>query len=255
MFKSIYINRTKLEKRLQRNDQGKNPLDRLCKTHDIAYAENKSDEARDLADKTMQKEAMKRVFAKDATFGERIAALGVSAAMKAKRSLSKTGKGLNKNHKKGKGCCMKKRKIALLSLIKGAKTAIKKQKPENINAAVRIALASVKKAKQGKKIAIPRIIKLPTVTGSALPLIAIFAGLSALGSIVGSANGIVKAINETKMATKQLDESKRHNSEMESIAIGNKTGKGFSVKKNKGGKGFYLAPFPTNNYMTFPKNF
>jgi len=34
---------TKLEERLKRGDQGINPLDKLCREHDIAYSESNKD--------------------------------------------------------------------------------------------------------------------------------------------------------------------------------------------------------------------
>lgn len=84
---------TNLDKRLARGDSGINPLDSACKQHDIAYSKSKESKKRSEADKILQKEAQKRIFSKDASFGERVTALGVAAAMKAKRTLS--GKGLS----------------------------------------------------------------------------------------------------------------------------------------------------------------
>jgi hypothetical protein len=73
-----------------------------------------------------------------------------------------------------------------------------------------------------------------------LPL---FAGLSAVGGLAGGAAAIARAVNDTKNARKSLEEQKRHDQKMESIAL---TGKG---------KGFYLRPYK-NGYglMTSSKN-
>lgn len=133
---------TKLEKRLARGDPGINPLDSACKVHDIAYSKHKESSERGKADEMLQKEAVKRIFAKDASLGERAAALGVAAAMKAKRTLS--GNGLsNKNIKKNKQQHLQER-ISFPSLIKNAKLAIKQSKPDTIHAAIRTAISATK---------------------------------------------------------------------------------------------------------------
>lgn len=180
-----------------------------------------------MADKELQSKAVKRIFSKDATLGERATALAVSAAMGAKRALSKIGGGLKRGQKT----------ITLNRLIKNAKVAIKKSKPDTVQSAIKAAVASIKKLKKGKKVRSPRIIKLPpTVSGGVLPLIPIFAGLSALGSVAGSTAGIVNAINTANAAQKTLEERKRHNKRIEDIAIG----KGYYLKTSKDGKGYYL---------------
>lgn len=184
---------------------------------------------------------MKRVFAKGASIGERATALAVTAAMKAKRGLTKLGKGMKK---KVSGEKNTKATVALHTLIKQSKAAIKKSKPENIRSAVTVAIKSIKKSKKGKRVKQPRIIKLPetTVSGGVLPLVPIFAGLSALGSIVGSTTSVLKAMADYKEAEKQMEENKRHNRTMEAIAIG----KGYYLKPFKTGKGYYLKPYPKN---------
>lgn len=242
---------TKLEKRLARGDPGINPLDAACKEHDIAYSKHKSSEERYLADEKLMKESLKRAFAKDSSFPERASALAISAAMKAKTSLTKMGAGLKRRSnlkKKKKGKCSKKKgkQLSFASLIKNAKVAIKSSKPENVDSAIKVAVDSIKKSKRGKRIKTPRTIKLPTFSGGVLPLIPIFAGLGALGSIVGSATGIVKAIRQVKNAQQQMEENKRHNQTMEEIAIRNKSGRGFYLRPSKKGNGFYLAPYAKN---------
>lgn len=234
---------------MERGDVGINPLDAACKQHDIAYSEHNDSSERAIADKILQEAAMKRVIAKDSTIGERANALGVAAAMKAKRLV--TGQGIaGKNIKMTdkKPCCKKNPNgMTFASLIKHAKVAIKRQRPETVDSAIKIAVRSIKKAKEGKELKAPRTIKMPPISGGVLPLIPIFAGLGALGSIVGSTAGVVNAINQAKKAQEELDESKRHNTMMEAIAIGKKkSGKGFYLKPNKNGHGFYLAPYSKN---------
>lgn len=217
---------TKLEKRLARGDPGINKLDAACKLHDIEYSKHSDSQSRSLADKELQSRALSRVFAKDSSMGERATALAVSAAMSAKR---KVGGGLTKSKQP--------KTITLNRLIKNAKVAIKKSKPETVQSAIKVAVASIKKAKKGKRVKSSRIIKIPSVvTGGVLPLIPIFAGLSALGAIVGSTTAVVNAVNQTNAAQKQFDEKKRHNKKMEEIAIG----KGYYLKPSKKGNGYYL---------------
>lgn len=243
---------TNLKKRLARGDPGINPLDAACKQHDIEYSKHQKSEERTIADKVLQQEAMKRVLSKDASLGERAVALGVAAAMKAKRSLSKIGSGLSKpkklkkSKKSKKSRTSKKKRIAFSTLIKSAKNAIKKSMPDNIDSAIKVAVASVKEHKKGKRVNTPRVIKLPTITGGVLPLIPIFAGLSALGTLAGTTASVVNAIKSAKRGQEALDESKRHNRRMEEIAIGNKSGKGFYLRPAKNGNGFYLQPYQKN---------
>lgn len=241
LLKNFTIVGTNLKKRLTRGDPGINPLDAACKEHDIAYTENSSE--RRTADKKLQKEAMKRVFATDSSFGERLTALGVSAAMKAKRMLTKKGGGIPKKRRIGK---TKTSQISLHDIIRGAKSEIKNMRPNTIDSAVKVAIKAAKKAKGRKHIKTPRIIKVPSFSGGVLPLIPIFAGLSAIGSITATTAGIVNAINQYEKAQNDLDESKRHNKMMEAIALGNKTGEGYFLHPAKSGDGYYLAPNPKN---------
>lgn len=169
---------------------------------------------------------MKRAFSKDASILERATAMTVSAAMKAKR---KIGGGLKKK---------KIPRITFNKLIQNARKALKSSKPENIESAAIVAIKSINKSIKGKKIKPPRVIKVPTYRGGVLPLVPIFAGLSALGSIVGGATSVVKAIKDYRNNQKELEESKRHNSTMEAIAIG----KGYYLKPYKNGFGFFLKP-------------
>ena len=79
------------------------------------------------------------------------------------------------------------------------------------------------------KVHIPRVLPVPPKIGGFLPfLIPLFAGLSATGAIAGGTAGIAKAVNDTKVVKRQLEESQRHNSAMEAIALG---------------KGLYLKPY------------
>uniref|UniRef100_A0A6P7GWD5 Uncharacterized protein LOC114343089 n=1 Tax=Diabrotica virgifera virgifera TaxID=50390 RepID=A0A6P7GWD5_DIAVI len=87
---------TKLKKRLARGDPGINPLDAACKQHDIAYSHHTSLEERHKADKELENRAWERFKSKDASFGEKSAALIVTGGMKTKRKL---GMGLRRGRK------------------------------------------------------------------------------------------------------------------------------------------------------------
>lgn len=78
---------TKLEERLKRGDTGINGLDTACKYHDIAYAQSNDLKMRHEADKVLAKRALERFHAKNSSWKEKMVALGVAGAMKAKVKL------------------------------------------------------------------------------------------------------------------------------------------------------------------------
>lgn len=223
-----------MKERLARGDPGINPLDAACKLHDIEYSKHSDSANRSLADKELQTQAQKRIFTKNASLHERATALAVTTAMSAKRALSKIGAG---------NLPSKTKTVTLDRLIKNARAAIKKTRPESVQSAIKVAVASIKKLKKGKRVKSPRIIKVPSISGGILPLVPIFAGLSALGALAGSATGIVNAVNRTKNAQKMLDERKHHNKRMEEIAVG----RGYFLKPSKKGDGYYLKVPPKNS--------
>lgn len=215
---------TKLQKRLARGDPGRNPLDAACKQHDIAYSQSRDLAHRHEADRTLEERAWSRVKAKDSSIGEKAAAWTVTNAMKVKRKL---GMGLKKPFRK--------------AVVSKAKNAIKKFNgalKESAKLSLTAAKIAVRKAGGKKHIRAPRIIPIPK-RGGILPLIPIFAGLSALGSLAGGAAGIAHAVNKTKSAQKQLAEAQRHNKVMEDIAL---KGEGLYMKQYRKGLGLYLKP-------------
>lgn len=121
---------TKLEKRLKRGDTGINGLDSACREHDIVYSKHKSGIERYRADKLLSENAWNRVKSSDASFGERLTALGVTAAMKAKMALSKTGGCLKKlgGKKKQKRKSIKKQKKCFKHMITDLKKVLKNKK-------------------------------------------------------------------------------------------------------------------------------
>ena len=86
------------------------------------------------------------------------------------------------------------------------------------------------------KFQVPTKLVLPEVQGGALPLIPIFAGLSALGALTGGISRIAKALYDVKTAKHQLEETTKHNKKMESLAMG----KGLYLKPYKSGSGFCI---------------
>lgn len=233
---------TKLAERLARGDPGINKLDKLCRDHDIAYENHIDSSERCKADKILGTEAMKRVFSRDAKFGERAASLLVSTAMKTKTGLTKIGAGIKKlNCKKKPKKSKRLKNVKFTALVRDAKLGIKKSNAKTVDCAIKAALRSSKRTAKGKRVNVPRIIKIPTFTGGVLPILPILAGLSAVGSIGASAAGIIKTIRGMKIAQQQLDENKRHNRAME-IKVGN----GLYLKPYLKGSGLYLKPSPKN---------
>lgn len=232
---------TKLAKRLERGDKGVNKLDELCKTHDIAYDTHKDSAERYTADKELASGALKRFFSKDASLGERAASLLVTTAMKTKTGFTKLGGSIfgTKRRRKTKKArkAIKKRSTAFAVLVKSAKAGIKKSKATTVGSAIMAALRSAKKMRKGKRIKMPRIIKVPNISGGILPILPILAGLGAVGSLVGSASNVVKTIDGIRNAKRQLAESVRHNKAMEM-----KVGSGLYLGVRKNGSGLYLRP-------------
>lgn len=183
---------TKLEKRLARGDLGINPLDAACKVHDIAYSKHVDGPERTKADRALSSAAWKRVISKDAAIGERTAALAVAAAMKAKIGAAKLGRGIisavrNKKKKKSgkrnnkkmtspkangqkKSKSGKKKCCSFKSLVSDTWKKTKSAKPKTGDDIVRAAISAAKEIASEN-------------SDGVLPLVPIFAGLSALGSL------------------------------------------------------------------------
>jgi hypothetical protein len=129
--------------------------------------------------------------------------------------------------KMGAGCGFK-------AAVKAAKKALKNNMSEkNMLKLTKKCVSAAKKIfrKNNKKTRMPRVIPIPK-TGGMLPLIPIFAGLSALGSLTGGIAGVVKTIKEFNRTTPSH--------------LGNglylAPYKGGSYKIQKG-NGLYLAPY------------
>ncbi len=153
---------TKLKERLARGDRGVNQLDEACKLHDISYAQSSDSEHRSRADKELAERAWQRFKDPGASLGEKAASWIVTTAMKAKGKLGGRIRKRRRN-RSGKG----------LYLRPYPKSG-----------------GGVRKRKRGKK------------SGGALPLLPVFAGLSALGSLAGGAASVAKAYHDIKSSSK-----------------------------------------------------
>jgi len=74
-----------------------------------------------------------------------------------------------------------------------------------------------------------------------LPIVPILTALSALGSVASGSAAIVKTVNNARMAKEDMEEKKRHNRKIESVAVG----EGLYLKPYKKGYGLSkgLVPF------------
>lgn len=235
---------TNLKKRLARGDPGINLLDKACKEHDIAYSKSEDIDQRHIADRKLIDKAIERTKASDTSFGERVSAHLVEKIMKAK---TKFGMGCTTTTNKKKKTKSEKKQGGNLptfhQIVQKSKRIIKEKKPNTLRKSIKLALQVAKKESSNNKrnIKKPRVIRVPK-TGGVLPLIPIFAGLSALGALSGGAAGIAKAVIEAKDATRQLKENQRHNKTMEAISMG----RGLYLRPHKTGLGLYLNPNQKN---------
>ena len=243
---------TKLKERLARGDRGINPLDEACKEHDTAYSVSKDLPSRLRADRILADKAWKRYKAKDVPFGEKVAAWAVTSAMNAKTKVGggkkkKKGSPARKFISKKRGAGKKRTGLSLANLIKHARSSLRGsggvKDPKKLRHAALSTLKAVRAFRKGRAI-LPltkeRVLRLPK-SGGVLPLLPIFAGLSAIGSLAGGAAGVAKAITEAKDARKKLDELQRHNQTMEAIAL--RRGKGLYLRPYKKGLGLYMTPY------------
>lgn len=244
---------------MARGERGINLLDEACRSHDIAYSQSNSLADRHKADSILENRAWERVKSRDASIGEKAAAWGVTTAMKVKQKMGMGCATEKKKTKRSKG--MKKRKSssggklsfrqhvlqpvlkALTEIVKDEKIGSGVNDRKNLRQfatkALKIARSAVRKAGGRKKIRVPRIIPFErSKVGGFLPLIPLFAGLSALGSIAGGASAVANAVVNSKNARKKLEEDRRHNIVMEEIG---KKGSGLYLRKTpKSGVGLFL---------------
>lgn len=236
---------TKLDQRLARGDQGINPLDASCKSHDLAYRDSSDLESRHQADRILAESAFKRVTSKDAGLKERLNALLVGTTMKTKLKFG-MGVKVKKNGGKKKKRSVKSKALTfggVLKLLRSNKNVYKKTPNMSENSpcflrSIGDMIATTKKILKGKgkKVTVPRVIRVPK-TGGILPLIPIFAGLSALGSLIGGAATVAKTVINAGKARPEVVKDKSN------IPIGS----GMYLKPYKTGLGLYLEHYNPKN--------
>lgn len=238
---------TDLQKRLARGDPGINKLDKACKEHDIAYSKIQNSTDRRAADKTLVSRALPRIFSQDSKLSERAAALLVSGLMGAKIGLSKIGLGLDKNKKRkrrAKSKTIKSRRRRMKAkrkqskdkrkLLRGVTETVKKSnlKSSPLNDTIKAAIRTAKSLKRHKKVNAPRVLKVPKLGGSVLPIVPIISALSAIGAVSPSIVGVMKAIKGIQNFKPDLSGSRNK-----------KIGQNLHLLTPKSGSGFYLKPF------------
>lgn len=222
-----------MDKRLARGKQGINQLDAACREHDIAYANYSDSSERHKADLKLKEAANKRIVARDSTIGERVAAATVSAAMKVKTGIRRFGAGLKRKRVKK----TKTKQISFKKLVQGVRAGIVRGKPKTVSSAVKAAIRTSRKLRSGKRITnVPRIIKVPSISGGLLPIIPILSGLAAAGTIANTATGIYNIVKGLKKggAGVGCGSGKR------------KLGAGLYLSRATRGRGMYLKPYPKN---------
>lgn len=188
----------------------------------------------------------------------------LKAAFKKNRKRTNSGK-TRKTTTKQRRMKTKSKKLTAKAIFRVAKAkareAIKKKRVRTVDKAAQVAEKAAisevgrifKKNKQSPISPLEvekelRIIPVPK-QGAALPLIPIFAGLSALGALMGGSASIANAALSASRAKKNFGEAQRHNQTMEAVALGknSNTGSGLFLRPYKAGLGLYLTPDPSKN--------
>jgi len=110
------------------------------------------------------------------------------------------------------------RKAVISNVAKLLKKNTNNNLKKDVAMSVKAARVAVKNAGGKKQIKTPRILPIPK-TGGVLPLIPIFAGLSALGALSGGAAAVAKTVIDAKNSRASMEEAKRNNKGMEAVAL------------------------------------
>lgn len=199
----------------------------MARTHDIAYAKSNLTSDRQKADAILEDQAWENFKSPNTGLKEKAASWLVTTAMKAKRKL-------------GAGCRFK-------CAVSAAKKSMKNKKGggSDIMKLMKSCVAAAKKAiSRKKKTRTPRIIPIPR-KGGVLPLIPIFAGLSALGSLTGGIANVVKTVNDMRS---NRDKPIHLGKGVYLTPYKNNT---YQIKK---GDGLYLTPYKTGGSMKKKKS-
>lgn len=203
---------TRFVERHNLGQRGISSLDNLCYNHDRVYHNTKDEDIRYNADKQLEWSAWNLVRDKQLPLSERTASWVVMNAMKLK-TLKKPSKG---------------------SALKSSNNKTKKKKKA----------ANTEDDINGNDIYRQRK---PSVKGGFLPaLIAALPFLSAVGSLVGGGAAVAKTVIDAKRAQEDLNETRRHNKQMEEEAR-RKTGQGLYIRPyvagKKKGEALYIRPY------------
>lgn len=139
---------------------------------------------------------------------------------------------INMTKKKKSGAGFKK---VFKNIVAQTKKHLNNIKPKCKKAAIELAIAAAKEFASALPVEVPRVIPVPK-TGGVLPLIPIFAGLSAAGSLSGGAVGILKAVKALKLAKQKFKQLKTSDDKIEQFCIG----KGLHVKPHRKGLGIFM---------------
>ncbi|KAK7590536.1 hypothetical protein V9T40_002149 [Parthenolecanium corni] len=255
---------TPLDLQLEKGVKPVNKLDEAAMHHDISYANHHTLEKRHEADHKLQEDAWKRVIANDSSIGEKANAWLVSNAMKVKRAV---GAGLSKTKPKQPSNSKPKYTLHPVNLdecdLKNLQKAMDTGKgltvtfrynrtKESAGNELKIPLTAKQirniKGKhtneQDAKVRLytSQIKEISVKEGGFLPaLAAAVPAITAVGTLVTSG---INAWNNKKANDKLVEERKRHNKAMESLAGLNKKGEGVYINKKPKGGGVYINKKP-----------
>jgi len=99
------------------------------------------------------------------------------------------------------------------------------------------------KTRKKKKTTIKRRILQVAKRGGIFPILPM---LGTLGTLIGGAAGVAKAVNDNKAVQRQREERRRHNRAMEQ-------GRGLYLAPYKRGQGLYLSPYKRGNGVSAKK--
>lgn len=119
---------------------------------------------------------------------------------------------------------------------------MRENRGNDANDIIKSAIYAAKNIKKESDITEPRIIPIPK-SGGVLPLVPIFAGLSALGSLAGGVSAVMNAIKSTDNGKRSLRKNPGGD-----IAVGkSKNGEGLYLHPYKKGYGLFLKPYPSKS--------
>ena len=95
-----YLQVLEISERLARGEKRINPLDSACQEHDIAYSKSKDLKDRHAADRILVQKAKNRIFSKDPSFGEKVAAASVYSIIGLKEKIGMGAKKVTRKRRR-----------------------------------------------------------------------------------------------------------------------------------------------------------